>query len=183
MRPRNSESSPVIPAKAGNPGPPAQRLPWTPAFAGVTIKMHQGLLTLLNPGMLAAYRAAGFWGDETIYQLAVRHARARPDAFAVRDRHRRLSYAELVAAADRVAAYLAGRGVRPGERVAVWLASRVETAIVLLACSRNAYVCCPSLHRDHRVADVAALVDRMHAAALIAQPGYGADADRRDIVA
>ncbi|HEX6441090.1 MAG TPA: class I adenylate-forming enzyme family protein [Stellaceae bacterium] len=141
------------------------------------------LLTLLNAPTLAAYTAAGFWGDETIYRLAARHARTMPEAFAVRDRHRRLSYAELVAAADRLAAYLTGLGMRPGHRVAVWLPSRVETAVALLACSRNAYVCCPSLHRDHRVGEVVALVDRMRAAALIAAPGYGADAGRHDIFA
>ena len=58
------------------------------------------LLTLLNARTLAAYTEAGFWGTETIYHLAARHARAVPDAFAVRDRHRRLNYAELVEAAD-----------------------------------------------------------------------------------
>jgi acyl-CoA synthetase (AMP-forming)/AMP-acid ligase II len=142
------------------------------------------LLTLLNAPALAAYTAAGFWGDETIYHLAVRHARATPGAFALRDRYCRLTYAQLVAAAsDRLAASLAGYGVRPGERVAVWLPSRVETAITLIACSRNGYVCCPSLHRDHRVADIVALVDCMRAAVLTAQPGYGADADRHDIFA
>ncbi|HJY47416.1 MAG TPA: hypothetical protein VJ349_02030, partial [Stellaceae bacterium] len=44
-----------------------------------------------------------------------------------------------------------------GNRVAVWLPSRVETAIALLASSRNSYVCCPSLHSDHTVGDVVAL--------------------------
>jgi acyl-CoA synthetase (AMP-forming)/AMP-acid ligase II len=101
----------------------------------------------------------------------------------VRDRHRRLSYTDLVAAADRLAACLAGRGIRPGHRVAVWLPSRVETAIALLACSRNGYVCCPSLHRDHTVGEITALVDRMRASALIAQPGYGSDADRYEVFA
>ena len=139
------------------------------------------LLTLLNAPTLASYTAAGWWGSETIYQIAARNARAAPDAFALRDRHRRLTYAELVAAADRLAAHLAGSGLRPGQRVAVWLPSRVETAIALIACSRNGYVCCPSLHRDHRVAEIVGLVDRMRAAALIAQPGYGADADREDV--
>jgi acyl-coenzyme A synthetase/AMP-(fatty) acid ligase len=139
------------------------------------------LLTLLNAPTIAAYTAAGFWGDETIYHLAARHARTTPQACAVRDRHRRMNYAELVAAADRLAAHLAGHGVRPGHRVAVWLPSRVETAIALLACSRNGYVCCPSLHRDHTVGEIAALVDRMRATVLIAQPGYGADADRHDV--
>src|SRR5580704_13997804 len=121
------------------------------------------LLTLLNAPTLAAYTAAGWWGKETIYHLAARHARTTPDAFALRDRHRRLTYAELVAGADRLAASLAGHGLRRGQRVAVWLPSRVETAIALLACSRNSYVCCPSLHRSHTTGQVAELVGRMRA--------------------
>ena len=145
--------------------------------------MTGALLTLLNAPALAAYTASGLWGDDTIYAIAVRHARETPAAFTVRDCHRRLTYAALVEAADRLAASLAGHGVRSGERVAVWLPSRVETAIALLACSRNGYVCCPSLHRDHRVGEVVALVDRMRAAAVIAQPGYGTDADRYDLFA
>ena len=145
--------------------------------------MSGPLLTLLNAADLAAYTEAGWWGDETIYAIAVRHARATPDAFAVRDRHRRLTYRELVAAADRLAAHLAGHGIRPGQRIALWLPSRVETAIGLLAASRNSYVCCPSLHRGHSVGEVVALAERMRAAALIAAPGYGADADRHDIFA
>jgi len=139
------------------------------------------LLTLLKPSTAAAYTVAGFWGDQTIYHLAVRQARATPQAFAVRDRDRRLSYLELVNAADRLAAHLAGHGICPGNRVAVWLPSRVETAIALLACSRNGYMCCPSLHRNHRVREVVALAERMRCSALIAQPAYGADADRCDV--
>src|SRR5207248_9948702 len=86
------------------------------------------LLTLLKPSTVAAYTAAGFWSDQTIDHLAARQARAMPQAFALRDRDRRLSYPELVDAADRLAAHLAGHGIRPGNRVAVWLPSRVETA-------------------------------------------------------
>jgi acyl-CoA synthetase (AMP-forming)/AMP-acid ligase II len=141
------------------------------------------LLTLLNAPILAVYTASGLWGDETIYATAARQARATPDAYAVRDHHRRLTYPALVEAADRLAASLAGHGVRSGERVAVWLPSRVETAVALLACSRNGYVCCLSLHRDHRVGEIVALVDRMRAAAVITQPGYGIDEDRYDVFA
>jgi non-ribosomal peptide synthetase component E (peptide arylation enzyme) len=50
------------------------------------------LVTLLKPSTVAAYVAAGFWGDETIYHVAARHAPALPQAFAVRDRHRGLNY-------------------------------------------------------------------------------------------
>src|SRR5204862_7605470 len=135
---------------------------------------------LLNAQKLAAYTAAGYWGDETLYTAAARHARSMPNSFAVRDDYRRLTYAQLIEAADRLAASLAGRGPRPGQRVAVWLPSRIETAIALLACSRNGYVCCPSLHRNHTIGEVIALVDRMRAAAVIADPGFGADSDRHD---
>jgi len=141
------------------------------------------LPTFLNPSTIAAYTAAGLWGDETIYRLAARQARATPTAFAVRDRHRRLTYAGLTEAADRLASGLAGHGIRFGERVALWLPSRVETAIALIACSRNGYVCCPSLHREHTVGEVVKLLDRMRAAAVLAEPGYGADANRHDLFA
>src|SRR5437763_2784338 len=142
--------------------------------------MTGALLTLLNAQSLAAYTASGYWGDETLYAVAARHARSTPNSVAVRDRHRRLTYAELIEAANRLAAGLAAHGIQSGQRVAVWLPSRIETAIVLLACSRNGYVCCPSLHRNHTTGEVIALVDRMRAAAVIADPGFGADADRHD---
>jgi len=66
--------------------------------------------------MVAAYTSAGFWGKETIYRLAAWQARSAPGAFAVRDRHRRLTYAALVEAADRLAASLAGGGIGPAAR-------------------------------------------------------------------
>jgi acyl-CoA synthetase (AMP-forming)/AMP-acid ligase II len=139
------------------------------------------ILTLLSPELIRQYYAGGFWRDETIYALVSAHARRAPGAPAVRDRYRRVSYGELLAAADRVATDLARRGVRPGQRVAVWLPSRIECAVALTACSRNGYVLSPSLHRDHTVSDVLGLLARVRAAALVAQAGYGADADRRDV--
>ena len=141
------------------------------------------ILTLLSTDRIAEHTAAGHWRDRTIYLEAATHAARAPDAFAVRDRARRLTYRELLGAADRLAGHLAAAGVRPGQRVAVWLPSRVETAVAMLACSRNGYVCCTSLHRDHTVAQVTDLVERMRAAALLAQPGYGADGERGDIFA
>ena len=53
----------------------------------------------------------------------------------------------------------------------------------MIACSRNGYVCCPSLHRDHTVGEVVKLLDRMRAAAVLAEPGYVADANRHDLFA
>src|SRR5215471_9754173 len=147
------------------------------------VRRMSATLTLLAPDLIRRYRAAGLWRDDTIYALAGAHARRAPERAAARDRFRRVSFGELVAAADRLAADLASGGVRPGQRVAVWLPSRIECAVALLACSRNGYICCPSLHRDHTVAEILGLVERTQAAAVVIQSGYGADADRRDILA
>ncbi|HVY58591.1 MAG TPA: class I adenylate-forming enzyme family protein [Xanthobacteraceae bacterium] len=141
------------------------------------------LLTLLSTDRLEAYYGAGFWRDDTIYSLVRDHAAKAGERVAVRDRFRHLTYAQLLAAADAFATDLARRGTRPGERIAVWLPSRIDTVVALLACSRNGYICCPSLHRDHTVADIVALLQRTRAVALVAQSDYGADADRRDIFA
>ena len=145
--------------------------------------MTNTMLTLLGAAQARTFRAAGHWGDDSIYAHVARHAAERPDAPAIRDRWRCLSYGALIAAADRLAAALHARGVRPCGRVAVWVPSRIEAAVSMLACSRNGYVCCPSLHRDHTVADIVGLLSRMRASALIAEAGYGAEADRRDLFA
>jgi acyl-CoA synthetase (AMP-forming)/AMP-acid ligase II len=139
------------------------------------------ILSLQRAETVARCTAAGWWRDETIYAVARRHAECAPDAFAVRDRQRRLSYAELIAAADAMAYDLKRHGVRPGERVLVWLPSRVEALVAFLACSRNGLVVCLSPHRNHTIAEVANFAQRLRAAALIYQPGFGADADRCNI--
>jgi acyl-CoA synthetase (AMP-forming)/AMP-acid ligase II len=140
-------------------------------------------LTLLNAGQMKEFYEAGFWRDETIYTSARTHAESTPNAYAIRDGGRRVTYSELIDAADRLAADLNASGVQPGQRVGVWLSSRVEVAIAMLACSRNSYVCCPSLHRDHTVADVVALMERVRTVAFIGEIGYGADAARADVFA
>src|SRR5699024_475042 len=51
-----------------------------------------------------------------------------------------------------------------------------------LACSRNRYVCSPSLHRNHTVDEVNTLIRRMSAAAVLWEQGYGADASEKDFL-
>src|SRR6185437_13875567 len=119
----------------------------------------------------------GFWQADTIYALVRGHAASAPDRFAVRDRLRRVTYRQLLDAADALAADLASRGVRSGERIGVWLPSRIESVVALLACSKSGAIACPSLHRDHTVGEVAELMQRTRCAAFICQNGYGADAD------
>ncbi|MFN3889213.1 MAG: class I adenylate-forming enzyme family protein [Beijerinckiaceae bacterium] len=143
--------------------------------------MKNTTLTLLGYRQALEFRRQGHWGDESIYEYVRRQTEQAPDAFAIRDASRRWTYAQLLAKTDQLAAALSARGVRPGERVAIWLPSCAEIAAIVLACSRNGYVCCPSLHRDHTVGDVAALLTRMRASVLFARSGYGADAKRHNI--
>ena len=145
--------------------------------------MPNTMLTSLDAVQMRAFYAAGHWQSDTIFSSAQAQAAARPDKIAIRDRFRAVTYSQLIEAADRLAADLAASGLRAGSRVAVWLPSRIETAVALLACSRSGFVCCPSLHRDHTVGEIRDLMLRMRASALICETGYGADADRRDIIA
>ena len=140
------------------------------------------ILTRLSAELIEQYEAEGFWRGDTIYALVRWHAEHTPQAFAVRDRFRRLTYRELLAAADALAADLARHGVRAGQRVGVWLPSRIESVVALLACSKSGAICCPSLHRDHTTGDVVELMQRTRAVAFIWQDGYGADADKRDLI-
>jgi len=145
--------------------------------------MTNTLLTLHDPEAARRYYAAGLWREDTLYTQLVQHAARRPDNFALRDSRERLTWAELQAIVDAVAADLDRAGLKRGERVAVWLPNRVEAVAILLACSRQGYVCNPSLHRNYTVAEIIELLTRTRAAALFAQPGHGADAHRADIFA
>jgi acyl-CoA synthetase (AMP-forming)/AMP-acid ligase II len=143
--------------------------------------MTNRVLTRLDREEMQSFYSAGYWQDTTIYRQVLSHAVSSPDKVAIQERDRSVTYSGIAHAADRFAATLKAHGVIHGDRVAVWLPSRIEVAVVVLACSRNGYICCPSLHRDHTVGEVVDLVTRMNAVALVAQVGYGADAERRDV--
>lgn len=143
--------------------------------------MFNTLLTLFDAVTYQEYYRTGFWRDDTVYSLVRAHATRTPGRVAIRSRGRDVTYRELLNLVDAFASDLAAQGLIAGQRVAVWLPTRTETIIALLACSRNGYVCCPSLHRDHTVAEIIALLKRMRAAALVAETGYGADAAKNDL--
>ena len=140
------------------------------------------LLTLHDPATARALYASGVWRNDTLYGLAAGHAAMRGAAPAVRDGYRRLNWRTLVEWADAVASRLHAAGLRRGDRVCVWLPNRIELVVVFLACSRNGYVCNPSLHQNYTVAEIATLLGRIDCRALFMQPGWGADADQADIV-
>lgn len=141
------------------------------------------LLTLHDPALAREHYLSGSWQTDTLYALARGHAVERGSARAVRDSTRRLTWSALVAWVDAVAADLHAAGLRPGDRVAIWLPNRLESVVVFLACSRNGYVCNPSLHQNYTVEEIATLLSRIDCKALFAQPGYGADAKTADVFA
>jgi amino acid adenylation domain-containing protein len=72
-------------------------------------------------------------GQETIPGLVRVQAARSPDATAVSDGHTKLSYRDLVARADAMAAGLREIGVRPRTRVGVCLARSADLVVTLLA--------------------------------------------------
>ena len=67
----------------------------------------------------AEYRAAGWWGDDTIGSMVSRWASERPEATAWIAGDRRTSWAEYDATADAIARTLLAHDLPDGERVAV----------------------------------------------------------------
>jgi len=132
------------------------------------------LLTLHDPVQARAYHRAGLWSDDGFYALLAAHAAARPDAFAARDGVRRVSWQQLQAWVDVVAARLHRAGVDRGERVSLWASNRLEVVVAFLACCRNGYVCNPSLHQNYTGQEVLGLLDRIGTTALLVEAGYGA---------
>ncbi|MEO3972427.1 amino acid adenylation domain-containing protein [Streptomyces sp. CAU 1734] len=90
---------------------------------------------------------------ESVLELFARRAARTPDAVAVSDGERELTYAELDTASDRLARRLAGRGVRGGDRVAVVLERSAELLITLLAVGKAgaAYVPVDTAYPQERV--------------------------------
>lgn len=138
------------------------------------------ILTLHAPRQARAYYLSGIWLPDTMYSLLSKHAAQRGNAFAVRDSFQRLTWAQLRLRVDRIAYELEQAGLHPGDRVSVWLPDRIELVAVFLACSRNGYVCNPSIHESYTTEDIAGFLERVESRALFAQVGYGADASFGD---
>jgi acyl-CoA synthetase len=123
-----------------------------PAFA-----MNR-ILTILDVELAREFYARGYWKGDTLYAVLSQRAARAPDRVFLRDTDSCLTYREALRWVDAIAQDLSAAGVRPGDRVSIWLPSRIETALVFLACSRMGYVCNTSLHRDYTCAEILAAV-------------------------
>ena len=138
-------------------------------------------LTLHDPKRARAYYDSGLWTSDTFYSLMVAHAARAGDAVALRSGRASLTWVELLRWVESVAAALRAAGLTTGDRVSMWLSNRVEAVVTFLACSREGFACNPSLHRAYACPEVAALLARLRAAALVTEPGWGADRDERQL--
>lgn len=88
-----------------------------------------------------------------------------PDAEAVVDGQRRLSYAGLNEAVHTLAAALASQGLARGDRVAILLANRLEYQVIVLACALGGWIAVP-LNIRHTPSEIAQALIACGAAAL-----------------
>lgn len=88
------------------------------------------------PEFAERYRAAGYWTGQTIDGLLKEAVRRRPDHPVVIDGERRISYAQLDARAERLAAGLAADGLRRGDRVVVQLPNVADYLWIVFALFR-----------------------------------------------
>jgi acyl-CoA synthetase len=137
-------------------------------------------LTLHHPARARRYYEQGLWRPDTFYGLLARHAAERPDAVALRDGRRALTWKELHEWVDGIGADLRARGLVGGDRVSIWMSNRAEVVATFLACAREGFACNPSLHRTFTCAEIGKLLQRLSTRALVTEPGWGTDRTRAD---
>src|SRR4051812_19099444 len=80
-----------------------------------------GFRNVVDPADAARFRANGWWGDMTVSDHVRAHVITQGDKVAYVTPDHSLTYRQLDAASDRVAAALVSTGAEPGDRVAVML--------------------------------------------------------------
>lgn len=122
-----------------------------------------------TPDEADAYRAAGWWSEETVLDAVRAHARATPQATAHAGAET-LTWAELLAATEALAADLVRLGVGAGSRVAVWLDDGATVHVAYLAAEHvGATVVGVGARAGRR--EVATALDRTRPAVIVTDAG------------
>jgi fatty-acyl-CoA synthase len=103
--------------------------------------------------------------------LAEIFSTARGNATAIRYGDRSIAYRELAERAQRLAGGLAALGIKPGDRVALWLPNAPVWLELLFALSRIGAVAV-AVNTRFRAVEVADIVGRSRARALVLWPGF-----------
>ncbi len=113
---------------------------------------------------------------DTLPACIARHARVRPHALALADDDASLSYGELEALMDRIAAALQRDGVQPGEAIALCAAASAMQAALFLGALRAGVVVAP-LAPGSAPASLRRMVDDAQARRLFVDAASEADFD------
>jgi mycobactin salicyl-AMP ligase len=117
------------------------------------------------------YLREGYWPRQTIADAVALAARRNPDSVAVIDGARRLSRAELLAEAARMAGLMRAQGLSAGDRIIVQLPNCAEFASLLLACMELGVLPVMALPAFRR-AELEYLVKFAEAKAIAIAPAY-----------
>lgn len=125
-----------------------------------------------NPERAKGYRAAGYWGDDTIPSLIARAAEAAPGHLAVRDnRGGAYTYGALMRKSARLAGFLQAQGLLKGDIVTVCMPNWADTVVAFLAILRTGCVVNP-VPVNYGRADLAYAIGKCHSRALILPDGF-----------
>ncbi len=109
--------------------------------------------------------------SQSLADLVQRSACRYPDRLALADGDTRLSYAELDALVDGVAAALAGTGLGPGERLALLSRNSWQFAVLDFAAARAGVVLVP-INFMLGANEIAFILDHSGATAFVAQESF-----------
>jgi len=112
-----------------------------------------GFTTRWSDDAAAHYRAAGYWREETLADVARRACREAPDRPLLIEGDRRVTRTEAWDASSRLAAFFRSRGLEPGDVVSFQLPNWIEAAVVALAARRCGLVLnpIPPIYRESEV--------------------------------
>ncbi len=130
---------------------------------------------------IAEYTKKGYWGKETLLDILFKTAARNPDSEALVDPYnrpdligddpKRLTYANLMQAIDRIAVAFENAGIEKDDVILVQLPNIVETVLTYFAASRMGAISSPlsMMARSH---ELAAAVKVTHAKALVTVPAF-----------
>src|SRR5262245_31122963 len=108
---------------------------------------------------------------ETVPALLERHLAERPERVAFFEGDRPIAYGEFAALCGKTAAWLGDQGIRPGDRVAVWLVNRIEWLALFFGLARIG-AALVALNTRYRAAEVQTVLERSGARMLVLQHNF-----------
>lgn len=137
-------------------------------------------------------KSKGWWGDQTLDDLFLKHIAATPDAEALIDpinaadlvggQPDRLTWRQTAHAVDRLVAVLVAHGIRKDQVVVIQLPNIAELSIAYLACMRLGVIASPA-PVQYRESELAYIIDKTDAVAAITADRIGKHAHGEMIVA